>query len=274
MRSHRWLACRSARGTYFGGYNNPMSLLDPIARTGQWAAFTARAWAAGLLAVVRPADWLRPFYAALVGGLPLAAVLGVALGAVVWMHTRSILERSVGNVEYLPTALAAAVLLELGPVGAGMIVAARTGATLGAELSSMAVHEQVDALQLLGVSPMRRLVGPRVLACVLAVPLLHMVVSVLAVGSGFAAEAVGGSMAWAKYQTLVMQELRLGEVVPSGLKTLAFGGLIGATGCFVGLSARGGSEGVGRAATDSVVACTLLVLLADVLLVGLIRAVV
>lgn len=250
-----------------------MPLLDPIARVGQWAAFTARAWLAAGLAAVRPADWLRPFYAALVGGLPLAGVLGVALGAVVWMHTRGILERSFGNAEYLPTALAAAVLLELGPVGAGMIVAARTGAALGAELSSMTVNEQVDALHLLGVSPMRRVVGPRVLACVLAVPLLHVVVSALAVGSGYAAESVGGGMAWAKYQTLVMQELRLNEVLPAGLKTLAFGGLIGATGCFVGLSARGGSEGVGKAATDSVVACTLLVLLADVLLVGLIRAI-
>lgn len=250
-----------------------MPLLDPLSRVGQWAAFTARALLAGVVAVVRPGDWLRPLYAALVGGLPLAGVLGVAVGAVVWMHTRGILERSVGNAEYLPTALAAAVLLELGPVGAGLIVAARTGATLGAELSSMTVGEQVDALQLLGVSPMRRVVGPRVLACVLAVPLLHVVVSALAIGSGYAAETAGGHMRWVKYQSLVLQELRLIEVLPAGLKTLAFGGLIGATGCFVGLSARGGSEGVGKAATDSVVACTLLVLLADVLMVGLIQAI-
>lgn len=249
-----------------------MSLLDPLSRVGQWAAFTARALLAGVVAIVRPGDWLRPFYAALVGGLPLACVLGVALGAVVWMHTRSILERYNG-ADYLPTALAAAVLLELGPVGAGMIVAARSGATLGAELSSMTVGEQVDALQLLGVSPMRRVVGPRVLACVLAVPLLHVVVSILAIASGYSAESAGGGMDWVKYQTQVLQELRLNEVLPAGLKTLAFGGLIGATGCFVGLSARGGSEGVGKAATNSVVACTLLVLLADVLLVGLIQAI-
>lgn len=250
-----------------------MPLLDPIACAGQWAAFTARAVLAAVGSLLRPADWLRPLYAALVGGLPLACVLGVALGAVVWMHTRGILLNTVGNTDMLPTALAAAVLLELGPVGAGLIVAARTGASLGAELSSMIVGEQVDALQLLGVSPMRRLIGPRVLACVLAVPLLYAVVSALAVGSGYAAEVLGGGMAWAKYQELALQQLRLNEVVPAGLKTLAFGGLIGATGCFVGLSARGGSEGVGKAATDSVVACSLLVLVADVLLVGVIRAI-
>ena len=207
------------------------------------------------------------------GGLPLAAVLGVALGAVVWMHTRAILERNFGTTDTLPTALAAAVLLELGPVGAGLIVAARTGATLGAELSSMTVGEQVDALQLLGVSPMRRVVGPRVLSAVLAVPLLHVVVSALAVGSGFAAESLVGRMAWERYAMLAMQELKFNEVLPAGLKTLAFGGLIGATGCYVGLTARGGSEGVGKAATNSVVACLLLVLVADVALVAAIRAI-
>lgn len=250
-----------------------MSLFDPLARVGQWAAFAARATLASVVAVVRPGDWLRPLYLALVGGLPLACVLGVALGAVVWMHTRGLLLHTVGNTDLLPTALAAAVLLELGPVGAGLIVAARTGASLGAELSSMVVGEQVDAVQLLGVSPMKRLIGPRVLACVLAVPLLYAVVSALAVGSGYAAEMLGGGMAWAKYQELALQQLRLNEVLPAGLKTLVFGGLIGATGCFVGLSAGGGSEGVGKAATDSVVACSLLVLVADVLLVGLIRVI-
>jgi phospholipid/cholesterol/gamma-HCH transport system permease protein len=103
--------------------------------------------------------------------------------------------------------------------------------------------------------------------------MLHVLVSALAIGSGFAAETVSGSTSWMKYQTAVLAELRLPEIVPAGLKTLVFGGLIGATGCYVGLSAKGGSEGVGKAATDSVVACSLLVLLADVLLVGLIRVV-
>src|SRR5262249_56109744 len=82
-----------------------------------------------------------------------------------------------GAVESLPTVLAAAVLLDLAPVGAGLIVAARTGASLGAELASMKVGEQIDALQLLGVSPLRRLVGPRILACVLAVPVLHVLIA-------------------------------------------------------------------------------------------------
>jgi phospholipid/cholesterol/gamma-HCH transport system permease protein len=215
---------------------------------------------------------VRPFYGVLVGGLPLAAVAGLALGVVIWVHTRGVLSRtSPDAVEYLPTVLAAAVLLELGPIGAGLIVASRTGASLGAELASMRLGEQVDALELLGVSPIRRLVGPRVLACVLATPLLHVFIAVLAIGSGYIAETVAGHTTSLKYEHAVLQELRLADVVPAGLKTLVFGALVGVTSCFLGLSADGGSEGVGRAATDSVVASVLLVLAADVFLVGLIR---
>jgi phospholipid/cholesterol/gamma-HCH transport system permease protein len=249
--------------------------LDWFARVGDWAYFSARATSAAFLAVVRPGYWLRPLHGVLVGGLPLAAVTGLALGVVIWMHTRGVLARTGGGaVEYLPTFLAAAVLLELAPVGAGLIVAARTGASLGAELASMRVGEQIDALELLGVSPMRRLVGPRVLACVLAVPLLHVLIAALALGSGFVAESIIGQTTWLKYERAVLQELRLHEVLPAGLKTLVFGALVGVTGCYIGLTAKGGSEGVGQAATDSVVACSLLVLAADVLLVGLIGAVI
>jgi phospholipid/cholesterol/gamma-HCH transport system permease protein len=246
--------------------------LTTLARVGDWTAFTARAGIAALAAIVRPGFWLKPLFDVVIGGLPLALVLGFALGAVIWMHTRGVLERTAGAAELLPTVLAAAVLLELAPIGAGLIVASRTGASLGAELAAMRIGEQVDALELLGVSPTTRLVGPRVLACMIGTPLLHGIVAAVAIGSGFAAESIAGRATWLAYQTAVLRELYLHEVIPAGLKTLVFGALVGATGCFVGLRAHGGSEGVGQAATDSVVACSLLVLAADVLLVGLIRA--
>jgi phospholipid/cholesterol/gamma-HCH transport system permease protein len=240
---------------------------------GRLSAFALRAVPAALFAVTRPALWLRPLYAIAVGGLPLAVVTGLALGVVIWMHTRDVLARTgPGAVEYLPTFLAAAVLLELAPVGAGLIVAARTGASLGAELASMRVTEQIDALELLGVSPVRRLVGPRVLACALAVPLLHVVIAATALGSGFVAELVTGATTYLKYDAQAVRELLLEDVIPAALKTLVFGLVVGVTGCFLGLRASDGSEGVGRAATDSVVACVLLVLAADVLLVGFIKA--
>ncbi|MBX9585352.1 MAG: ABC transporter permease [Gemmataceae bacterium] len=208
-----------------------------------------------------------------IGALPLAGVAGVALGVVVWLHTRDVVAQTApAAARYLPTFLAAAVLLELAPVGAGLIVAARTGASLGAELAAMRVGEQIDALRLLGVSPLGRLVGPRVLACVLAVPTLYVLIAATALVSGYAAERGTGQTTLLRYDAAAVAELHLEDVIPAGLKTLVFGLLVGVTGCYVGLTAGEGSEGVGRATTDSVVICSLLVLAADVLLVGLIHA--
>jgi phospholipid/cholesterol/gamma-HCH transport system permease protein len=198
-------------------------------------------------------------------------VAGIALGAVVWMHTHSVLART-GTVDYLPTVLAAAVLLELAPIGAGLITGARTGAELGAELGAMKLSEQLDALEMLGIPPMRVLVGPRVLACMIALPVLHIFISALALLSGFAAENVVGTTNWLKYQSACLRELYPNEVIPAALKTMVFGYLIGVSGCYAGVTAKGGTEGVGRAATQGVVTSCLLVLAADVLLVGIIQA--
>ena len=250
------------------------SPLGWLAWVGQLTAFGVRSSIRAVAAVVHPHWWVRQLYGTIVGALPLAGVAGVALGVVIWVHTHDVLVRTgTGAEEYLPSFLAAAVLLELAPVGAGLIVAARTGASLGAELASMRVGEQIDALELLGVSPAGRLIGPRVLACVLAVPVLYIIIAAVALASGFAAEAASGPTTLLKYDAAAVRELDLMDVVPAGLKTLVFGLIVGVTGCFIGLTAGGGSEGVGQAATDGVVMCSLFVLAADVLLVGLIKAI-
>ena len=247
-------------------------LTNRLALIGEWAAFAFQSLLATLRCVVKPNWWGRPFFDSLIGGLPLAIVAGLSVGVVVWVHTRGVLARtSPGAVEYLPTFLAAAVLLELAPIAAGLIVAARTGASLGAELSAMKLGEQVDALELIGVSPITRLVGPRVLACIMATPLLHILVALLAIGGGYLAETIAGHTTWLRYRGAILSELRFDEVFLAALKTTVFGALVGITGCFVGLRADGGSEGVGLAATRAVVASCLLVLMADVLLVGVIR---
>jgi phospholipid/cholesterol/gamma-HCH transport system permease protein len=248
-------------------------LVEKLAFLGNWFWFSLRCLLPTLRSFPLVSTWLKPLYDVLIGGWPLALVLGIALGAVTWMHSRALIERTAGTAELLPTVLAAAVLIELAPVGAGLIIAARTGASLGAELAAMRVSEQVDALEMLGISPLNRLIAPRILACVIAVPLVHILVASLAIFSGLAAESVTGHMNSQSYQRAVFAELRFLEVLLAGLKTISFGWLIGTMGCFVGLTAKGGSEGVGQAATQSVVNCSLLVLIADVFLVALIRIV-
>jgi phospholipid/cholesterol/gamma-HCH transport system permease protein len=245
-------------------------LAKPVHALGEFTHFAVRALVAALGAFARPGSLLRQCYVVLIGALPLGLVAGIALGAVVWMHTHAVLART-GTADYLPTVLAAAVLLELAPIGAGLIVAARTGASFGAELGSMRLSEQIDALEMLGIPPMRELVGPRVLACMITLPLLHIFIAALALASGFVAENVVAHSTWLKYQTAALREVYPQDVIPAALKTIVFGYLVGVAGCFFGMRAQGGTEGVGRAATNGVVVSCLLVMAADVVLVGLIQ---
>jgi phospholipid/cholesterol/gamma-HCH transport system permease protein len=240
---------------------------------GRAVHFALRALAALPAALVRPRELLAQMHQVLLGALPLGVTAGTAMGVVVWIHLRESL-RTVGGpgaVQYLPQALALAVVLEFAPIAAGLIVAGRSGASLGAELGSMRLTEQLDALEVLGVSALRLLVAPRVLACVLSLPLLTLFIAYLALGAGYVAELLGGSLSWTQYQTECLRVLTLGDVVPATLKTTVFGYLVGVTGCYFGMNARGGTEGVGQAATRSVVFAIFLVLVADVILVKLIQ---
>src|SRR5476649_1326469 len=98
-------------------------VVNALRRIGEFAHFAFLGFAAAVAAIPHPSRWLRPFYAVFIGGFPLAIVLGLALGAVIWLQTRAVLQQFPGANDLLPTVLTAAVLLELAPVGAGLIVA-------------------------------------------------------------------------------------------------------------------------------------------------------
>jgi phospholipid/cholesterol/gamma-HCH transport system permease protein len=254
-----------------------MSLFDFLETLGRSALFGVRALLVAPLALGRPHELANQLYQVLIGALPLGMAAGMAVGAVVWMHLRGSIEQVAGPgaVPYLPQALALAVVLEFAPLCAGLIVAGRTGATLGAELGSMRLTEQIDALEVMGLSPLRQLVAPRVLACIVALPLLTVFIDYLAILSGYLAEVLGGgSLSWAQYRSSCLRVLSLSDVIPATLKTVVFGYLIAVVGCYCGMNAQGGTEGVGRAATRSVVLSLFLVLVSNVLLVRLIQVVV
>ena len=233
--------------------------------------------AAATWATLKAGGRLRATFAQLdsvfLGGLPLALLAGAVLGLVVWWQTHDILLRTVGPGadEFIPRFLSVAVVLELGPVGAGLLVAARTGANFGAELAAMRISEQIDALETLGQSPLRELVGPRVLACILGLPLLSILIIYTAVFASLLIEQIQGSMSYTLYLQLCLEYLRLQDAIPALLKTGVFGWLIGLVGCHYGLSAKEGTVSVGQAATASVVVSTLAVFLAEVVWVGLIQ---
>jgi phospholipid/cholesterol/gamma-HCH transport system permease protein len=236
---------------------------------GRFAYFAVRSFAAALAALGRPGDFLRQLYIVLLGALPLGLVAGLTLGVVVWIHLHGVVERA--YIHKVPEYLALAVVLEFAPLGAGLVVAGRSGAGLGAELGSMRLTEQIDALEVLGLSPMRKLVGPRVLACMIALPILTLYMAFIALAGSFLAEMLGGSLSWTQYEGDLLRGLGQAKGVPAALKTSVFGFLIAVTGCYFGMNASGGTEGVGQAATRGVVVATLLVLTSNVVLVKLIQ---
>src|SRR4051794_6966405 len=121
---------------------------------GRYADFAGRTLFRVPFALARPRDLTQQLNSVLVGALPLGVVAGLALGGVIWLHLHRLLARF-DAAQYLPQALALAVVLEFAPTGAGLIVAGRSGASLGAELGSMRLTEQIDALEMLGASPLR-----------------------------------------------------------------------------------------------------------------------
>jgi phospholipid/cholesterol/gamma-HCH transport system permease protein len=248
-------------------------MLSALEQAGRYSAFAAKSFVATLFALARPAETSRQLYRHFLAAWPLAAIAGLAIGIVLWMHLRSILIRfgGVETVQFLPTALTLAVVLEFAPIGAGLIIAGRSGASLAAELGSMKLTEQLDALEMLGHSPMREIVGPRILALTLAMPLLTIFMDYCALFGSFAAETAVSGATWLQYRTASLDQLRFLDVVLGTLKTTVFGFLIGVAGSYFGMTADGGTEGVGRAATRGVVAATLSVVIANVLLVKLIQ---
>lgn len=248
-------------------------MIDFIEFIGRFFLFSCRTIIDTFASFLSPRESMRQFARQLLGAFPLAIVAGLALGIIVWMHLRGVLVRLGGPsaASLLPSGLSLAVVLELGPIGAGMIVAGRAGAALGAELGAMQLTEQVDALEMLGQSVGRRLVGPRVLACTLALPIITIMIDYLAIFGSFAAETFTSGTTWLSYSTACLRELRLADVVPHTMKTVVFGYITGIAGCYHGLRAAGASESVGIAATRGVVTATLGVLLADLVLVRVIQ---
>jgi phospholipid/cholesterol/gamma-HCH transport system permease protein len=242
-----------------------------LERLGWFGAFIAAPFAA-IAALGRPRELFRQLYPIYIEALPLTFATGAALGAVVWMHLHGVLLRAgAGYSHLLPQFLALAIVLELGPLASGLVMAGRTGASLGAEIGAMQITEQVDALKAMGLSPMRYIIGPRVLACMLSLPALMVVLSAAALAASFAAEWIGGTMSWREYASACLLDLRLADLVATIIKTAVFGFLIGLTGCWSGLKASGGTLGVGRAARRGVVGSMFLVVAADVLLVRLLQ---
>lgn len=197
---------------------------------------------------------------------PLIVLSGLAVGAVLSMHTRSTLERF-GAESMIPTALAFALVKETGPLVTGLLISGRVGAGIGAELGGMRVTEQIDALESLAVDSFKYLVVTRVAAAVVCLPLLTVLMNFSGLLGGFFAEAAISGASFAFYFQTAFSSLAFSDYIPPTLKTMVFGFLIGSTSSYLGYNATGGAEGVGRASTQSVVLSSIFLIVANVILV-------
>ena len=159
---------------------------------------------------------------------------------------------------------------ESGPIITALVVSGRAAAGIGAELGAMKVTEQVDAMEASAVNPYKFLIATRVLACMLMLPLLTLVTDFFGILMGWVANTARRTDLASAVYPCRFQESDLQRFSSATLKTMVFGLLIGVISCFQGMNARGGTQGVERAATDSVVLASMFIILADVLLVRVI----
>lgn len=152
---------------------------------------------------------------------------------------------------------------ELAPVLTALTVGARIGSGIAAELGSMAVTEQVDAIRALGADPLRKLVVPRVLACLLVLPALTVISDVVGVAAGSAVVKLQYGIPFEQFYRSVVETARLGDFTSGVFKGVVFGLIISVVGCFKGFHVEGGTEGVGRATTQTVAVASVAVCLAD-----------
>lgn len=201
--------------------------------------------------------------------LPLVMLAGAATGVVLSMETRSSLARF-GAKSMLPAAVGWAILQEMGPIITSLVVSGRVGAGIGAELASMKVTEQIDAIEATAINPFRLLASPRIVACILMMPLLTVAADFAGIAMGWLTETLTQPISFHQFMTIALKGGKFSDFLPPTFKTAVFGLIIGLISCFQGMRTTGGAEGVGRSATQSVVLSSLFVIVADVVLVKII----
>ncbi|MDP8213015.1 MAG: ABC transporter permease [Candidatus Zapsychrus exili] len=164
---------------------------------------------------------------------------------------------------YIPSVVSVSLTRELAPVLTALIVAGRVGAGITAELGTMTVTEQVEALKAFAVNPIKYLVVPRFLALIVMLPVLAIFADIIGILGGFVICVNKLGLSPSLYFTMIIQSLTVKDIVTGLIKTFFFGGIIALVGCHQGLNVKAGAEGVGKATTASVVISFILIIMAD-----------
>ncbi len=233
---------------------------------GEISRFTGRFFAE----VFKPRYEIREFFKQcfLIGykSLPLTGVTAFIMGLVLTMQSRPTLAEF-GAESWLPAMVAVSLVREIGPVITALICAGKIGSSIGAELGSMKVTEQIDAMEVSGTNPFKFLVVTRVLATTFTIPILVIISDGIAMYGSYLGINMKGVTSPHIFLAHVFNKLSYGDLLPAFIKTFFFGFAIGIVGCYKGYNSNKGTEGVGESANSSVVVASLLVFILDLMAV-------
>jgi phospholipid/cholesterol/gamma-HCH transport system permease protein len=211
-------------------------------------------------------EFLRQCYLIGYKTLPLVSVTGIIMGLVLTIQSRPVLV-SFGAVSMLPGMVVISLIREMGPVITALICAGKIGSGMGAELGSMKVTEQIDAMEVSSTNPVRFLVVTRVLAATLMIPILILYADTLGILGSWAGANIKGSLTFILFFSQAFNHVDFIDFLPAIAKSFFFGAAIGLVGCYKGYTAGRGTESVGIAANSAVVLSSLLVIILDLIAV-------
>ena len=211
-------------------------------------------------------EFLKQCYQVGNKSLGLISVTGIVIGLVLTIQSRPVLV-NFGAVNMLPGMVAISIIREMGPVITALICAGKVGSGIGAELGSMRVTEQIDAMEVSSTNPVRFLIVPRVLATTFMIPLLALYADILGVMGSWVASNIKGDVSFILFVSQAFGDVDFMDFIPAVIKSFFFGAVIGLVGCYKGFNAGRGTESVGVAANSSVVIGSLLVILVDLVAV-------
>ncbi len=239
---------------------------DFFLEIGNQSHFAGRALKEAFIPPYEPAEFLKQCF--LVGNksLPLVSVTAFIMGLVFTMQSRPTLAK-VGVESWLPAMVAVAMIREIAPVITALICAGKVGSGMGAEIASMKVTEQLDAMEVAGNRPFKYVVVTRILAITLMVPILVIFADAIAVLGSLGGVMLDGSTSAQLFFNHVFDALDFQDLLPALIKTFFFGFAIGVVSCYQGYNNNKGTEGVGLAANSAVVLSSLLIFLLDLIAV-------
>lgn len=244
----------------------PFYITDVFSETGSISKFILRYFRE----LFRPRQEVRQFFRQcyLIGykSLPLVAITGFIMGLVLTMQLRPSM-LSYGVESQLPVMVSLALVREIGPVITALIFAGKISSGIGAELGSMKVTEQIDAMEVSGTNPFKYLVVTRVLATTMMLPILTVMSDGISLYGSYLGINIKGHTSLTLYFFQVFHSLEYSDVLPAIIKTVFFGFAIGIIGCYKGYNSSKGTEGVGRSANAAVVISSLLVFIIDLITV-------